>query len=466
MPDVLIIGAGPAGLFAASELIGSGLEVLIIEAGRDVSKRKCPLNTTTKCMKCNPCNIMSGVGGAGGLSDGKLNLRPDIGGNLTDFTGSEEEAWELVDQVDSTFLAHGVPENGYGMGDDAEELRRRAASVGINFIPIRQRHVGSDKLPKVIESMKRWLVSEGIGFKLKCEVTDLLTEDERISGVVIKKGRKTEKIRCSNIVACPGRSGALWFAKEGERLGIKTHHAPVDIGVRVEVRSMVMDPVTRINWDPKFHIYTKTYDDWVRTFCTCPDGYVTKEDYGDFVGVNGHSMIDKKSENTNFAFLTNLTLTEPVEDTTAYASSIARLSTTIGGGKPLIQRLGDLRNGRRSTWARIEKSYVKPTLTDVTPGDISMALPQRLVTDITEGLTKLNEVIPGVASDSTLLYCPELKMYSMRFITDGNMMTSMEGLYVAGDGAGLARGIVGSAATGVLAARGILRRMGLPLRAQ
>jgi uncharacterized FAD-dependent dehydrogenase len=458
MPDVLVIGAGPAGLFAASELIGKGLDVLIVEAGRDVRKRKCPLKTTTKCMKCNPCNIMCGVGGAGGLSDGKLNLRPDIGGNLSDFTHDEAEAWKLVDEVDRTLLVHGVPDNGYGMGEDAEELRRRAASVGINFIPIRQRHVGSDKLPRVIESIKDWMEGEGIRFMLGTEVKSILADGGKIEGVEAKTKKGLERIECDQIIACPGRSGALWFAKEAERLNIETRHAPVDIGVRVEVRSMVMDPVTRINWDPKFHIYTKTYDDWVRTFCTCPNGFVSKEDYGDFVGVNGHSMIDEKSDNTNFAFLTNIALTEPVEDTTAYASSIARLSATIGGGKPLIQRLGDLCKGRRSTWSRIRKSYVKPTLTDVTPGDISMAMPQRLVTDIIEGLTKLNEVIPGVASESTLLYCPELKMYSMRFITDDDMMTSLKGLFVAGDGAGLARGIVGSAATGILAARGLLNR--------
>ncbi len=463
MPDVLIIGAGPAGLFAASELIGSGLDVLIVEAGKDVDERKCPLSTTTKCRKCNPCNVMSGVGGAGGLSDGKLNLRPDIGGNLAEFTQDDDEAWELVDKVDKTFLAHGVPDNGYGMGDEAEELRHRAASVGINFIPIRQRHVGSDKLPQVIGSMKGWLASKGMDFMLRTEVKEILVDGGRVRGVVTRTRKGSREIGCDQIIACPGRSGAIWFAKEGERLGVNTNHAPVDIGVRVEVRSMVMDPVTRINWDPKFHIYTTTYDDWVRTFCTCPYGFVTKEDYGDFVGVNGHSMIDKKSENTNFAFVTSVVLTEPVEDTTAYASSIARLSSTIGGGKPIIQRLGDLRNGRRSTWSRIRKSYVNPTLTDVTPGDISMAMPQRLVTDIVEGLTKLNEVIPGVASDSTLLYCPELKMYSMRFITDGNMMTSLKGLFVAGDGAGLARGIVGSAATGILAARGVLRTRKLPV---
>jgi len=463
MPDVLIIGAGPSGLFAASELVNSGLDVLIVEKGKEVEKRSCPLTTTTACMKCKPCNVMSGVGGAGGLSDGKLNLRPDIGGNLVDFTANEESAWELVNKVDRMFLAHGVPEDGYGTGEDAEELRRRAASVGINFIPIHQRHVGSDKLPKVIASIKDWLVSSGIKFMVRTEVKGITTEGGRVRGVMVKTKNGLRELRCPQIIACPGRSGAIWFAGEGERLGVKTRHAPVDVGVRVEVRSMVMDPVTRINWDPKFHIYTKTYDDFVRTFCTCPYGFVAKEDYGDFVGVNGYSMIGKRSENTNFAFVTSVALTEPVEDTTAYAESIARLSTTIGGGKPIIQRLGDLWKGRRSTWSRVRKSYVKPTLLDVTPGDISMAMPQRLVTDIVEGLGKLNDVIPGVASESTLLYCPELKMYSMRFLTDQNMQTNLEGLFVAGDGAGLARGIVGSAATGILAARGVLRKRGLPI---
>ncbi len=460
MPDVVIIGAGPAGLFAANELADTGLSVLIIELGRDVEKRECPLNTTTtKCMNCDPCNIMSGVGGAGGLSDGKLNLRPDIGGNLNEFTNSEKEAWDLVNHVDRIFLKHGVPENGYGTGEEAEELRRRAASVGINFIPIHQRHVGSDKLPEVIESIKKWLASKNIQFMLQTQVTHILAGKEGVKGVRIDDGKEIRDIKCKAVISCPGRSGAIWFAREAQRLGVNTRHAPVDIGVRVEVRSMVMDPVTDINWDPKFHIYTKTYDDWVRTFCTCPYGYVAKEDYDDFVGVNGHSLIEDRSENTNFAFVTNVELTEPVEDTTAYASSIARLSTTIGGGKPLIQRFGDLLRGRRSTWSSIKKSYVKPTLTDVTPGDISMALPQRLTTDIIEGLVKLNDVIPGVASESTLLYCPELKMYSMRFLTDQNMMANLDGLYVAGDGAGLARGIVGSAATGILAARGLLEGM-------
>jgi uncharacterized FAD-dependent dehydrogenase len=219
-----------------------------------------------------------------------------------------------------------------------------------------------------------------------------------------------------------------------------------------------MNSITEHAWDPKFHIYTRTFDDYVRTFCTCPNGFVVMEDYGDYIGVNGHSSNNVKSENTNFAFLTNIQLTKPVENTTEYGISIAKLATTIGGKMPIIQRLEDLRMGHRSTDSRLEKTYVKPTLKNATPGDISMALPHRIVTNIIEGLDKLDKVIPGVSSDSTLLYAPEIKFYSMRFIVEKNLETNIPNFFVAGDGAGLSRGIVASAATGIIAARGIMEK--------
>jgi uncharacterized FAD-dependent dehydrogenase len=222
------------------------------------------------------------------------------------------------------------------------------------------------------------------------------------------------------------------------------------------VPAITMNPVTRINRDPKFHIRTKRYDDFARTFCTNERGFVVKEDYTDFIGVNGHSMKSKKSKNTNFAFLVRVALTEPVENTTRYGRSIAKLATTIGGGKPILQRMGDLRRGRRSTWERIKRNLVHNTLTDVTPGDISMALPHRITMDIIEGLEKLNEIIPGVASDSTLLYAPEIKFYAMRMTVDENMETEVKNLFAAGDGTGLSRDIVNAAATGILAARGVM----------
>ncbi|MDD4498205.1 MAG: FAD-dependent oxidoreductase, partial [Methanosarcinaceae archaeon] len=256
----------------------------------------------------------------------------------------------------------------------------------------------------------------------------------------------------------PGRRGCDWVSEMASGHGIAARYGGIDIGVRVEVPAIIMDPVTKINRDPKFHIQTRRYDDFVRTFCTNMRGYVVKEEYEGFIATNGHSMTNIESENTNFAFLVHIELTKPMENTTKYARSIAKLATTIGGGKPVLQRMGDLRRGRRSTRERLAKNLVINTLKDVTPGDISMALPHRIVMDIIEGLETLNEIIPGVASDSTLLYAPEVKFYAMHLQVDRKMETNIKNLFAAGDGAGLSRDIVNAAATGILAARGILEK--------
>ena len=447
--NIAIIGAGPAGLFAAYEIaLKSNASVVVIDKGKDIKERKCPLQYFTKCMKCEPCNILCGLGGAGGLSDGKLNLRADIGGNLNEFTGN---ANALIKKIDEIFLKHGAPKKLYGK--DLEELEKFASQHGIKFIPIPQRHIGSDLLPKVISSFKKEIESLGVKFLLEKEVKEIEKNEKfRLIG-------NDFLIEADYILAAVGRSGADWLAEQAKKFGIKTKYAPIDIGVRIEVPSVVMEDIIAKSWDPKFHIYTPTYDDFIRTFCTCPNGFVVMEDYGDYISVNGHSSINEKSENTNFAFLVNIELTEPIENTTAYGISIAKMATILGGKMPILQRLGDLKAGRRSTWKRIEKSYVKPTLKNATPGDISMALPHRIVTDIIEGLDKLAKVIPGVAEDSTLLYVPEVKFYSMRFIVSKNLETSLPNFFVAGDGAGLSRGIVASAATGLIAARGILKKL-------
>ncbi len=449
--DVVIIGAGPAGLFAAYELVeNSKLKILIIEMGKAVDKRKCPMWITGECAKCEPCNILSGVGGSGGLSDGTLNIRPDIGGNLYEFL-SEEEAWDLVKYVDKIYVKHGAPEKLYQATPKEEEiLSRKAASAGVEFVQIPQRHIGSDHTPEVIKSIENYLRKKGVDFLIETKVEDILND-----GVKLSTG---EKIKARYIIAAPGRSGASWLVNQAKKLGIEISHGPIDVGVRVEVPAIIMEPVCKINRDPKFHIITKTYDDFVRTFCVNHKGYVVKEVYDEYIGVNGHSLRDKASENTNFAFLINVELTEPVENSTAYGESIAKTATTLGGGKPIIQRLGDLRRGRRSTWKRIKRSHVKPTLTSVTPGDIAMVMPHRIVTDIIEGLEMLDMVIPGVASDSTLLYAPEMKFYAMRVKVGKTMETNVENLFIAGDGAGVSRGIIIASATGILAARGILEK--------
>lgn len=461
--DVIIIGAGPSGLFCSLELtkLAPKLKVAVIDEGRDAMDRKCPINhvgtQSIKCAKCSPCHIMSGVGGAGGLSDGKLNLNYRIGGDLSEFV-SESEAEKLIDYVDKVFLENGGPKETSGENGGTEELIVRAAKAGIKYIPVRQRHVGSDKLPELIHSIKKGIEKSGTNFLLNTKAVSVENAGKE-KRVKIKSAGKESTLSCKYLVLAIGRSGSHWLQEQSKSLGLAASHAPIDVGVRVEVQNSVMEQVTNVNWDPKFIIYTDKYDDRVRTFCTCPSGFVAREDYGTYVGVNGHSMRGKKSMNTNFAFLTTVKLTEPVENTIEYGRAIAMLATKIGGGNPILQRLRDLRSGKRSTWDRINKSYVSPTLTSVTPGDISMALPHRIVMNIIQGLEKLDKVIPGVAQDGTLLYAPEIKFYGMRVQVKEGMETSIENIFAAGDGAGLSRDIVNAAATGVIAARGIARKI-------
>ena len=449
---MVVVGAGPAGLFAAYELVDNcSLRVLVVDKGKDINERICPsASMFSRCMDCKPCNILCGLGGAGGLSDGKLNLKPDVGGNLEEFV-SKEEADNLVKQIDNVFLSHGAPSKLYGQ--NSHELEKKAAEAGLEFIPIPQRHIGSDKLPGVVTSIKNYLIEKGVEFWLSTDVKSI--ERGNNYRLILKDNRQIE---ARFVIVASGRSGAEWITSVANKLDINTRFAAIDIGVRVEVPAVVMENIVEYAWDPKFHIYTKKYDDFVRTFCTCPYGFVVMEDYGDYIGVNGHSSNTKKSENTNFAFLTRIELTEPVENTTRYGKSIAKLATTIGGRMPIIQRLEDLRNGHRSTMSRIDKSFVKPTLQNATPGDISMAMPHRIVENVIEGLEQLDQVIPGVNSDSTLLYAPEIKFYSMRFLVNNDLETNQPDFFVAGDGAGLSRGIVASAATGIIAARGIIKK--------
>ncbi|MCW7076636.1 MAG: NAD(P)/FAD-dependent oxidoreductase [Candidatus Syntrophoarchaeum sp.] len=455
--DVLIIGAGPAGLFAANELVGHDLSIMIVDMGKDVANRRCPMNTKGFCLECDHCDIMCGVGGSGTFSDGTLNLRPDIGGDLAKQAGSNEAAWDLVEYVDRIFLKFGAPESLSKPRDELiEELKRISASVGAKFVDIIQRHIGSDNTARVIQNFKNDLTEGGVEFRLNTTVSDLIIEDGICRGVRLEDG---SSISSRFVILAPGRIGASWINELVIKQNIAANYAPIDIGVRVEVPAIIMDPITKINRDPKFYIRSDRYDDFARTFCTNEHGYVVKETYEGFIGVNGHSMKNRRSENTNFAFLIRLELTEPLENTTRYGRSVSKLATTIGGGKPILQRMGDLRRGRRSTWHSIAGNHVKNTLEDVTPGDISMALPHRIAMDIIEGLEKLNEIIPGVAADSTLLYAPEVKFYAMEFEVDACMETNIKGLFAAGDGTGLSRDIINAAATGVLAGRGILEKV-------
>ena len=449
---VIIVGAGPAGLMAAREL-AEYADVTIIEKGRDIGQRTCQVMKGKYCVYCNVCSVTAGVGGAGGMSDGKLNLSPLIGGDLVDFVGARR-ADELFDMVDTYFVEHGAPPEEPHV--PPTPLVQRAAANGIEFIPIRQKHIGSDMLPKVIGSMKSDLERRGVKFLLDTTVESATARNKKATGVVAD-GRR---LSADYVLMAPGRSGSTWLGEQMKKFGVPIKYMPIDVGVRVEVPSVVYEEAVKTNWDPKFRMYTPTYDDLVRTFCTCPCGFVVQDTYESGVGANGHSQRNCHSSNTNFAFLTKIALTEPLENTNEYGITIAEQAKTIGGGKPLLQRLGDLKKGRRSTWERLKRSYVEPTLKAVTPGDISMALPHRVVTDILEGLDMLDRVVPGVASDTTLLYAPEIKFAAIRPETRDNFETAViDNLFVAGDGAGVTRGIVPAAAMGIVAAQGIIAKI-------
>jgi len=454
MKKVIIVGAGPAGMFAAYELCNNpNLEITIFEKGKKVKDRKCPKKETGFCSKCTPCNILHGVGGAGTFSDGKINFHHEVGGDLLQFKNLEETE-ELLEKIRKIFIHFGAkPEDYFEPDGKAEILSREAKKNGVRFLPLKQLHIGSDKLPNVINNITEFLQNKGVIFKTEVDVKDILVESNKITGIKLKE----EEIKSDYVIIAPGRSGTDWFKQIAKKQNLKIEFQSVDIGVRVEVPDEVMDDITKINYDPKFYIITQR-DDLIRTFCTNPHGFVTIENYGKFICVNGHAMKTKKSNNTNFAFLVRIKLTEPVEDTISYGEKIAELATQIGGGKPIVQRLKDLKRGRRSNWDRINKSYVKPTLTDITPGDISMALPSRIVEDIKEGLERLSKVIPGVDSDSTLLYAPEIKFYSLKLAVNNNMETEIKDLFVCGDGAGVSRGINGAAFTGLISAQEINKR--------
>jgi uncharacterized FAD-dependent dehydrogenase len=298
------------------------------------------------------------------------------------------------------------------------------------------------------------LVERGVNFLVKKEVKKIEKNNHFI--LITDK----EKITADFVIAAPGRAGAYWLREQAHKLGVKTDYGPIDVGVRIEFSSEIYEKIKDVMYDAKFRLYTETYDDMVRTFCTNPGGFVSKETYDSFVLVNGHAKKNEKSNNTNLSLLTRISLTNPVEDTTLYGRSIAKLATTIGGGKPILQRYKDLRKGRRSTWERIKRSSITPTLTDVTPGDISMALPQRIVTNIIESLEKLDSIIPGLASDSTLIYAPEIKFYDTLYTTNEHLETNLENFFVAGDASGHSRGIIYAAVTGKIAAEGVLRKIG------
>jgi uncharacterized FAD-dependent dehydrogenase len=452
--DVIIIGAGPAGIFAALELAAKNkLRVLILEKGRDISQRSCPREGQDRCHNCPSCSIVSGWGGAGAFSDGKLTLTTEFGGWLDQYQG-RNRVRELINYIDGIYCHFGAPDKIFGT--DLEEIRaiqRQAARADLALIPARIRHLGTEKCYEILWSMRDYL-GKRVEIRTRTTVAHILVEDGRVAGVETAGG---ERIPCQYVIAAPGREGSEWFAREAKRLGLKTRVNPVDIGVRVELPAVVMEHLTDVIYESKFVFYSKSFDDRVRTFCMSPYGEVVVENNSGLLTVNGHSYAEKKTNNTNFALLVSKTFTEPFKEPISYGKYVASLANLLGGGV-IVQRLGDLLSGRRSTAERIRRGMVEPTLKDATPGDLSLVLPYRHLVSILEMLEALDIVAPGVNSRHTLLYGIEVKFYSSRLELNQVLESQLANLFAVGDGAGVTRGLAQASAAGVIAAREILRR--------
>lgn len=460
--DCIIIGAGPAGLFAAYELITKNkkLKIALLDKGNCVKNRICPMNKLgVPCKNCNPCGILSGYGGAGTFSDGKLNFIPKLGkSDLTKYM-SESDAYKLIDETEEIFNKFNMDAEIYPSNmDEAKEIRKKVAIAGAKLLLIKQKHLGSDHLPKYIDDICTYLEKNGVTLIDKANVLDIKTENFNQHFVTYQHNKDEIKLETSNVIVAPGRTGAKWVQELADNYNIPYLSQSIEIGVRVEVRKDITENLTNVIYDPTIFIKTDTYGDEIRTFCTNPGGFVAKENYYGYICVNGHALKDIKSNNTNFAFISKVNLTEPVTNTRLYGESIAKIANVLGDGKPIIQSLKDLKNGRRSEWHRLNKGFIEPTLKDCVAGDLALVLPYRIITNILEGIETLDKIIPGVANDDTLLYGPEIKFFSNEIETDNNFKLKNANIYFIGDGAGKAGNIVTAAATGLIAARDILKK--------
>ena len=458
--DVAIVGAGPAGLFCAYEIIETNpkLKVVLIDKGARAEKRMCPMKVNGgKCVNCQPCQILSGYGGAGTFSDGKLNFIPKLGKSDLFKYMSQTEAYNIIDDTEKIFTKFKMDSDVYPSNmKEADEIKKEVARTGARLLVIKQKHLGSDKLPNYIIDFTNYLENKGVEILSMCDVTDIKSISKNDHEVTYVNGKDTTTIFSKKVVVAPGRTGAKWIQELADKYRIPYTSQSIEIGVRVEVRKEILEDITKVIYDPTIFIKTDTYTDEIRTFCTNPGGFVAKENYYGYICVNGHSLKDIKSNNSNFAFISKVGLTEPATNTRLYGESIARIANVLGDGKPIIQSLRDLKKGRRSEWKRINKGFIEPTLKDCVAGDLALIMPHRIITNILEGLEKLDKIIPGVNNDETLLYGPEIKFFSNEIDTNNKFKLEDYDIYFVGDGAGKAGNIVTAAATGLIAARDIL----------
>lgn len=457
--DVLIIGAGPAGIFTALELLrhNKNKKIVMVEKGQPIERRHCPKDKTSRCVNCRPyCHITTGFSGAGAFSDGKLSLSYEVGGDLPELIGADL-AQETIDYTDKIYLEFGADTSIEGISnpDAVKDIRTKAIQAGLKLVDCPIRHLGTEKAQEIYLAIENALRDMGVEMYFGTECSGLLIENGRCLGAVIeKKGGETEEIRAESTVVATGRRGADWLEKLCVEHGIAHDPGTVDIGVRVEVRNEVMEEVNRVLYESKLVGYPAPFKNKVRTFCQNPGGFVSQENYdNDLAVVNGHSYKEKKSENTNVSILCSHNFTVPFNQPIAYAQKVGELTNMLASGHILVQRFGDILDGKR-TWPReLSRSNVRPTLPDAVAGDITAAMPYRAMTNIIGFIQAVDKVVPGFASPETLLYSPELKFYSNKVRMDENFNTSIEGLHCLGDSSGWTRGLMMASAMGVLMGR-------------
>lgn len=463
--DVIVIGAGPAGIFTALELDKQAPDkkILVVDSGSSINKRSCPARKIGRCINCKPCNIMNGWAGAGAFSDGKLSLSENVGGNITDYIPIEKVR-KLIKYADDIYLSYGAPTKVYGENSKfGDELAYEAKRENISLIQCPVRHMGTEYSFEVLRDMYLYLEQqENFEFRERTTADKLLVENNKVQGVwLIDKDGNRELVKAKYVVAAPGRGGASWLTSVANENNLKTVNNEVDIGVRVEVPNAVMDPLTKHLYEAKLVYYSDTFENRVRTFCMNPGGIVSEEHYDEGIAVvNGHSYAEesKHTDNTNFAMLVSTRFTEPFNQPIEYGKYIAQLGNMLTGGGIMVQRLGDLLKGRRTDFSRLKKSTVIPTLKTAVPGDLSFVLPHRHLTSIVESLKAFDKVAPGLYSKNTLLYGVEVKFYSSKISVKDNFETNIDNFYAIGDGAGITRGLMQASVTGVIVARDIAER--------
>ncbi len=463
MYDVAIIGAGPAGIFTALELIRKGAKkrILIVEKGSAIENRKCPKTTTKKCVNCNPCNITTGFSGAGAFSDGKLSLSYEVGGELPDLIGPEF-AQELIHYTDKIYLDFGADTHieGIEQGEKVKDIRKRAIQAGLKLVDCPIRHLGTEKAQEIYLAIEQYLLAQGVEIKFGYQCEDLILKDGICLGIAIKKainGKDKEEIFAKHTIIATGRRGADWLEKICAKYDIAHKPGTVDIGVRVEVRNEIMDDVNNVLYESKLIGYPKPFKNKVRTFCQNPGGFVSQENYDNNLAVvNGHSYKDLKSNNTNLAILCSHNFTEPFNQPIEYAQKVGELTNMLGAGQILVQRYGDILDGKRTWEKELAQSNVKPTLVDAVAGDITAAMPYRAMLNIINFIQAVDHVVPGFASTETLLYSPELKFYSNKVKMTKKLNTNVEGLHCLGDSSGWTRGLMMASVMGILMGRTLI----------